>query len=233
MAALSTLWRTIEGQSPRHAASRSHALQSLGNAHRRRHVASRWVPSRRHRQRSDRRRVVSRLCGAGLGARRCRATWSCSMTGQLAFAKLKALPRTARPRTFDHVCELVAIALALFTPTECRNFIHRCGDRVSGVMKTARTPALSSSTPTPATAVRTGAIFVRWITELAVPSRDRPADEIAAPATGAAVSAYAARRPRHIRAPGLLLRSHGPFSRGEHRCASTKERARRNPGRRA
>jgi transposase len=34
---------------------------------------------------------------------------------ELAFAKLKALLRAARPRTFDHVSALVAAALALFT----------------------------------------------------------------------------------------------------------------------
>jgi transposase len=50
---------------------------------------------------------------------------------ELAFAKLKAFIRAARPRTFDHVCELMAIALGLFTPTECRNFMRHCGYRVS------------------------------------------------------------------------------------------------------
>ena len=50
---------------------------------------------------------------------------------ELAFAKLKAFIRAARPRTFDHVCELTAIALGLFTSTECRNFIRHCGYRVS------------------------------------------------------------------------------------------------------
>ena len=30
---------------------------------------------------------------------------------ELAFAKLKAFLRAARPRTFDHVCELIAAAL--------------------------------------------------------------------------------------------------------------------------
>ena len=50
---------------------------------------------------------------------------------ELAFAKLKAFVRAARPRTFDQVCELMAIALGLFTPTECRNFIQHCGYRVS------------------------------------------------------------------------------------------------------
>ena len=37
----------------------------------------------------------------------------------------------ARPRTFDQVCELMAIALGLFTPTEGRNFIRHCGYRVA------------------------------------------------------------------------------------------------------
>ena len=38
--------------------------------------------------------------------------------------------RAARPRTFDHVCALIAAALDLFTATECRNFIRHCGYRV-------------------------------------------------------------------------------------------------------
>jgi transposase len=50
---------------------------------------------------------------------------------ELAFAKLKAFLRAARPRTFDHVCDLIALALQLFTPTECRNFVRHCGYRVS------------------------------------------------------------------------------------------------------
>jgi transposase len=49
---------------------------------------------------------------------------------ELAFAKLKAFIRAARPRTFDHVCDLIAVALGLFTPTECRNFIRHCGYRI-------------------------------------------------------------------------------------------------------
>jgi transposase len=48
---------------------------------------------------------------------------------ELAFAKLKAFLRAARPRTFDHVCELIAAALGLFLPYECRNFIRHCGYR--------------------------------------------------------------------------------------------------------
>jgi transposase len=46
---------------------------------------------------------------------------------ELAFAKLKAFLRAARPRTFDHVCELIAAALGLFMPDECRNFVRHCG----------------------------------------------------------------------------------------------------------
>ena len=38
---------------------------------------------------------------------------------ELAFAKLKAFLRAARPRTFDRVCELMATALGLFLPNEC------------------------------------------------------------------------------------------------------------------
>jgi transposase len=50
---------------------------------------------------------------------------------ELAFAKLKTFIRAARPRTFDHVCDLIATALGLFTPTECRNFIRHCGYRLA------------------------------------------------------------------------------------------------------
>jgi transposase len=50
---------------------------------------------------------------------------------ELAFAKLKAFVRAARPRTFDQVCDLIAVALDLFTPAECRNFVRHCGYRVS------------------------------------------------------------------------------------------------------
>ncbi len=41
---------------------------------------------------------------------------------ELAFAKLKALLRAARPRTFDQICGLIAAVLDLFTDTDCRNF---------------------------------------------------------------------------------------------------------------
>ena len=48
-----------------------------------------------------------------------------------AFAKLKAFLRAARPRTFDHVCELMAAAIGLFTPTECTNYVRHSGYRVA------------------------------------------------------------------------------------------------------
>jgi transposase len=50
---------------------------------------------------------------------------------ELAFAKLKAFFRAARPRTFDHVCELMAVALGLFMPDECRNYVRHCGYRLT------------------------------------------------------------------------------------------------------
>ena len=46
-----------------------------------------------------------------------------------AFAKLKAFLRAARPRSFEDVCALVAAALRLFTPTECRNYVRHSGYR--------------------------------------------------------------------------------------------------------
>ena len=53
---------------------------------------------------------------------------------ELAFAKLKAFLRAARPRSFDQVVELVAIALQLFTPQECQNFVRHCGYRATTVL---------------------------------------------------------------------------------------------------
>ena len=47
----------------------------------------------------------------------------------LAFATPKAFLRAARPRTFDSVCDLIAAALGLFMPNECRNFVRHCGYR--------------------------------------------------------------------------------------------------------
>jgi transposase len=50
---------------------------------------------------------------------------------ELAFAKLKAFFRAARPRTFDHVCDLMAAAIGLFMPDECANYVSHCGYRVT------------------------------------------------------------------------------------------------------
>jgi transposase len=46
---------------------------------------------------------------------------------ELAFAKLKAFFRAARPRSFDEVCGLLAAALDLFTREECANYARHCG----------------------------------------------------------------------------------------------------------
>lgn len=48
---------------------------------------------------------------------------------EMAFAKLKAFMRAARPRSFDEVCALMAAALALFMPDECANYVRHCGYR--------------------------------------------------------------------------------------------------------
>jgi transposase len=50
---------------------------------------------------------------------------------ELAFAKLKAFLRAARPRSFDRVVELVATALGLFTAAECANYVRHCGYRTA------------------------------------------------------------------------------------------------------
>jgi transposase len=52
---------------------------------------------------------------------------------ELAFAKLKAFFRTARPRSFEQVCRLMAFALPRFTPDECANYARHCGYRVATV----------------------------------------------------------------------------------------------------
>lgn len=52
---------------------------------------------------------------------------------ELAFAKLKAFLRAARPRTFDQVNALVAEALGLYTATECANYVRHCGYRITTV----------------------------------------------------------------------------------------------------
>ncbi len=50
---------------------------------------------------------------------------------ELAFAKLKAFLRAARPRNFEQVCRLIALALDLFTPDECAAYAHHCGYRAT------------------------------------------------------------------------------------------------------
>jgi len=50
---------------------------------------------------------------------------------EMAFAKLKAFMRAARPRTFDQVTALTAAALALFTSAECQNYVRHCGYRLA------------------------------------------------------------------------------------------------------
>jgi hypothetical protein len=47
----------------------------------------------------------------------------------IELAKLKAFLRAARPRTFEHVCRLVAIALELFTTDECLAYARHCSYR--------------------------------------------------------------------------------------------------------
>jgi hypothetical protein len=50
---------------------------------------------------------------------------------ELAFAKLKAFLRAARPRSYEQVCGLIAMALDLFTADECANYARHCGYRVA------------------------------------------------------------------------------------------------------
>lgn len=50
---------------------------------------------------------------------------------ELAFAKLKAFLRAARPRNFEQVCSLIAIGLELFTPDECAAYARHCGYRAT------------------------------------------------------------------------------------------------------
>ena len=50
---------------------------------------------------------------------------------ELAFAKLKAFLRAARPRSFDQVCSLIAIALERVTPDECAAYARHCGYRAT------------------------------------------------------------------------------------------------------
>lgn len=49
---------------------------------------------------------------------------------EMAFAKLKAFLRAARPRSFEDVCTWIAWALPHFSPAECANYMRHCGYRV-------------------------------------------------------------------------------------------------------
>lgn len=49
----------------------------------------------------------------------------------LAFAKLKAFFRAARPRTFDQVYDGMRTALALVLPEECASYVRHCGYRTT------------------------------------------------------------------------------------------------------
>jgi transposase len=50
---------------------------------------------------------------------------------ELAFAKLKAFLRAARPRNFEQVCALVRAALGVFLADECANYVRHSGYRVA------------------------------------------------------------------------------------------------------
>jgi transposase len=50
---------------------------------------------------------------------------------ELAFAKLKAFLRAARPRSFEQVCALIATAIGFFTRDECANYVRHCGYRLA------------------------------------------------------------------------------------------------------
>lgn len=67
----------------------------------------------------------------------------------LAFAKLKAFLRAARPRTFDQVCDLIAVALTLFTPDESAHYMRHCGYRVPTSMSKTLTLAAAAVSSTP------------------------------------------------------------------------------------
>jgi transposase len=46
---------------------------------------------------------------------------------EMAFAKLKAFLRAARPPDFDQVVALMGTALTLFASSECANYVRHCG----------------------------------------------------------------------------------------------------------
>lgn len=46
---------------------------------------------------------------------------------ELGFAKMKAILRAARPRTFDAVCHVIAASLGRFHADECARYFRHCG----------------------------------------------------------------------------------------------------------
>jgi transposase len=46
---------------------------------------------------------------------------------ELCFAKLKAILRAARPRSFEAVCTVVGASLGHFLPSECTHYFRHCG----------------------------------------------------------------------------------------------------------
>lgn len=51
---------------------------------------------------------------------------------ELCFAKLKAIVRAARPRTFDAVCEVIAASLTRFLTDECARYFRHGGYGAAG-----------------------------------------------------------------------------------------------------
>ena len=50
---------------------------------------------------------------------------------ELCFAKLKAILRAARPRTFDAVCDVIGASLVRFVSDECARYFRHCGYRAA------------------------------------------------------------------------------------------------------
>jgi transposase len=48
---------------------------------------------------------------------------------ELCFAKLKAILRAARPRSFEAACSVVAASLGRFLSDECTHYFRHCGYR--------------------------------------------------------------------------------------------------------
>ena len=50
---------------------------------------------------------------------------------ELCFAKLKAILRAARARTFDELCAVIALSLPRFRSDECAAYFRHCGYRAA------------------------------------------------------------------------------------------------------